>query len=419
VSHPQIRLGLRENAGQFGLLVLAVVFVGVLVGMERTVLVLLAKEDFALASTTAVLSFLISFGVVKGVANLGAGSLSDRIGRRRVLILGWLVALPVPLLIIWAPSWSWVVAANVLLGVNQGLTWSTTVVMKIDLVGPKQRGLALGLNESAGYMAVAATAVLTGWLAAVFGPRPWPFVVGLVAAVAGLLLTVLFVQDTGGHVRSEASKLRPEPRSLGQVIWQTSVREPALSSASQAGLVNNLNDGVAWGLLPLFLAASGLSVAQIGIVAGVYPAVWGLGQLLTGHLSDRWGRKSLIWTGMLTQGVALLIIAESTTIKAWIAGAAVLGAGTAMVYPTLIAVVSDVAHPNWRASAVGVYRLWRDLGFAAGALVAGLVADRFGFIWSLRVVAALTILSGLVVAARMYETLPTSLEPRSPRSQPV
>lgn len=419
MSHPQIRLGLRENAGQFGLLVLAVVFVGVLVGMERTVLVLLAKEDFALASTTAVLSFLISFGVVKGVANLGAGSLSDRIGRRRVLILGWLVALPVPLLIIWAPSWSWVVAANVLLGVNQGLTWSTTVVMKIDLVGPKQRGLALGLNESAGYMAVAATAVLTGWLAAVFGPRPWPFVVGLVAAVAGLLLTVLFVQDTGGHVRSEASKLRPEPRSLGQVIWQTSVREPALSSASQAGLVNNLNDGVAWGLLPLFLAASGLSVAQIGIVAGVYPAVWGLGQLLTGHLSDRWGRKSLIWTGMLTQGVALLIIAESTTIKAWIAGAAVLGAGTAMVYPTLIAVVSDVAHPNWRASAVGVYRLWRDLGFAAGALVAGLVADRFGFIWSLRVVAALTILSGLVVAARMYETLPTSLEPRSPRSQPV
>ncbi len=399
------RLGLRQNAGQFALLVASVALVGTMVGMERATLPLLARDVFGVASSVAALSFLVAFGVVKAAANFVAGAAADRLGRRRMLIAGWLVGLPVPLIIMFAPTWGWVVVANVLLGVNQGLTWSITVVMKIDLVGPKGRGLALGLNESAGYLAVAAAAGGAGYLAGAFGPRPWPYTLGLGAATLGLVLAVTAVRDTAGHVAVEAGETAEE-RTLGWVFRRTSLTEPALSAASQAGLVNNLNDGVAWGLLPLYLAARGLGVAEIGLVAAVYPAVWGLGQMVTGAASDRTGRKPLIWTGMVVQGVAILWIAAAGSLAAWVAAAAFLGLGTALVYPTLLAAISDVAAPRWRARAVGVYRLWRDLGFAVGGIGAGLAADRFGMVWALRAVGLLTIVSGLVVLVRMYETAP-------------
>jgi MFS family permease len=384
-----------------------------MVGLERTVLPLLAEAEFGLASKSAALSFIATFGAVKAVTNLFAGRLSDVYGRRKVLLAGWLVGLPVPFLVIWAPSWSWIVFANVLLGVNQGLAWSTTVIMKIDLVGPKQRGLAMGLNEFAGYLAVAVTALATGYLAQAYGLRPEPFYLGIVCAAAGLALTLLFVGETQDHVMREAVDAgAPSDPSVGgagpttrEIFARVSWRDPALASASQAGLVNNLNDGLAWGLVPLFFAAAGLGVAQIGVLSFTYPAVWGLLQLVTGALSDRWGRKWLIAGGMLVQGAALTAIALVHGFWPWVAAAALLGAGTAMVYPTLLAAVSDVAHPHWRGSAVGVYRLWRDSGYVVGALLAGGLADRFGMAWAIGSVALLTFASGMAVAARMPETL--------------
>jgi MFS family permease len=340
--------------------------------------------------------------------------LSDRFGRKPVLVVGWLIALPVPLLLIWAPSWGWVVAANVLLGINQGLTWSTTVIMKIDLVGPAQRGLAMGLNEAAGYLAVAATALATGFIAARYGLRPEPFYLGIAYAALGLGLSALAVRETREHARLEAASHRSRADGRHdhlhaeltdrQVFVQTSFREPALSSASQAGMVNNLNDGLAWGLFPILFAAAGLPVGQIGILVALYPAVWGLGQLLTGALSDRIGRKPLITGGMLLQGAALAVVALGNSFGVWALAAVALGAGTALVYPTLLAAIGDVAHPAWRARSVGVYRLWRDGGFAVGALAAGLLADAFGITTAVWAVAALTAASGLVVAVRMYET---------------
>jgi MFS family permease len=340
-----------------------------------------------------------------------AGTLSDRHGRKPVLIAGWLFAVPVPLLLIWAPSWGWVVAANVLLGINQGLTWSTTVIMKIDLVGPSRRGLAMGLNEAAGYLAVAATALATGYLAARYGLRPAPFLLGIAFAALGLGLSTLAVRETRGHAQLEAASHTAGPGtgselSTRQVFTRTSFREPALSSASQAGMVNNLNDGLAWGLFPVLFAGAGLSIAQIGVLAALYPAVWGLGQLVTGAWSDRVGRKPLIVTGMVVQGCALALVAAGHTFPVWALAAVLLGAGTAMVYPTLLAAIGDVAHPAWRARSIGVYRLWRDGGFAVGALAAGLLADAFGIPVAIWAVAALTVASGLVVAARMYETHP-------------
>ena len=389
-----------------------------MLGQERTVLPLLADSGFGLTAHTAALTFILAFGATKAATNYVAGALSDRYGRKPVLVVGWLVGLPVPLLLIWAPSWSWVVAANVLLGVNQGLTWSTTVIMKIDLVGPARRGLAMGLNEAAGYVAVAATALATGYLAARYGLRPTPFYLGVAYAALGLGLSTLLVRETRGHARLEARTHagRADGRhdhlhaelTTRQVFTQTSFREPALSAASQAGMVNNLNDGLAWGLFPVLFAAAGLSVAQIGVLAALYPAVWGLGQLVTGALSDRTGRKPLITAGMLVQAVALGLVAATHSFVAWALAAVLLGAGTAMVYPTLLAAVGDVAHPAWRARAVGVYRLWRDGGFAVGALLAGLLADAFGIPAAVWVVAALTAASGLVVAVRMYETHSTS-----------
>lgn len=408
-------MGLRANAAQFGLLVAVNALVGGMLGQERTVLPLLAEREFHVTAYTAALTFILAFGVAKAAANYLAGTWSDRYGRKPVLIAGWLIAVPVPLLLIWAPSWGWVVAANVLLGISQGLTWSTTVIMKIDLAGPSRRGLAMGLNEAAGYGAVAVTALATGYLAARYGLRPEPFYLGLVFAALGLGLSTLAVRETREHADVEAGThiTRADRRHSHlhsdltdrEVFAETSLREPALSSASQAGMVNNLNDGLAWGLFPVLFAAAGLSVTRIGVLAALYPAVWGLGQLLTGDLSDRVGRKRLIVAGMWTQAVALVLVATGNSFGRWALASALLGAGTALVYPTLLATVGDVAHPAWRARAVGVYRLWRDSGFAVGALLAGVLADMFGVRAAVSVVAGLTAASGLLVAVRMYETL--------------
>jgi MFS family permease len=384
--------------------------VGGMVGQERTVVPLLATRVFHLDAFSAALSFIVVFGAVKAVTNLFAGTLSDRFGRKPVLVAGWLIALPVPLIVIWAPSWSWVVAANVLLGVNQGLTWSTTVIMKIDLAGPQRRGFAMGLNEAAGYGAVAITALATGVIAEHAGLRPEPFFLGLAYAALGLGLSTLFVRETRGHATFEATTHGSSSEQLDgglssrEVFVLTSFREPALSSCSQAGMVNNLNDGMAWGLFPLLYAAGGLSIAAIGTLAAIYPAVWGLGQLLTGALSDRFGRKWMIVVGMWVQAAGIGVIAGGSGFALWAMGSVLLGVGTAMVYPTLLAAIGDVAHPSWRASAVGVYRLWRDAGYAVGAVLAGVLADAFGATAAVWAIAALTAASGLFVALRMYET---------------
>jgi MFS family permease len=415
----QVRLGLRANLAQFSLLVAVNALVGGTLGQERTVLPLLAGHTFHLAAYTAVLTYILAFGLTKAATNYLAGSWSDRYGRRPVLVAGWLVAIPVPVMLIWAPHWGWVVAANVLLGINQGLTWSTTVIMKIDLAGPARRGLAMGLNEAAGYLALAATALATGYLAANHGLRPAPFLLGGAYIALGLGLSTLLVRETRDHARLEAGShvnrhdhLHAE---LGtrQIFAQTSLHEPALSAASQAGMVNNLNDGLAWGLFPILFTTTGMPVAQIGMLTALYPAVWSLGQLATGPLSDRIGRKHLITTGMLTQAAALAVFAAANTFAAWAVAAVVLGVGTALVYPTLLAVVGDVAHPAWRARAVGVYRLWRDGGFAVGALLAGITADLLGLRGAVWVVAALTAASGVLVAARMYETHAPTRKERS------
>jgi MFS family permease len=404
-----LRLGLAGNWRQFSLLVVVNALVGAMIGLERSILPALAEQEFQLTAHSAVLSFIVVFGVVKAATNYFAGRLSDRVGRKPVLVAGWVIAAPVPFLLMWAPSWSWILFANVLLGVSQGLTWSTTVIMKIDLVGPARRGLAMGLNEAAGYGAVALTALATGYIAQEYGLRPEPFLLGVAYAALGLGLSTFFVRETRGYARYEAAHHPTERRhedglSTGQIFALTSFRDRALSSCSQAGLVNNLNDGLAWGLFPIYFADAGLSVGRIGVLAALYPAVWGLGQLYTGGLSDRIGRKPLIVGGMLAQAAAIAWIAATSGFAAWALGALVLGAGTAMVYPTLLAAIGDVAHPTWRARSVGIYRLWRDTGFAVGALLAGILADLVSITAAIWAVAVLTAASGLLVATRMYET---------------
>lgn len=408
MSKPAIQLGLRENWAQFSLLVVVNAFVGAMVGMERSILPAIAEDEFQLAARTAILSFIVVFGVTKALTNYFAGRWSDRFGRKHVLVAGWLVAAPVPFLLMWAPSWSWILAANVLLGVSQGLTWSTTVIMKIDLAGPKNRGLAMGLNEFAGYFAVALSALATGFIAAEVGLRPQPFYLGVGFVALGTLLSVFAVKETLHHVNHEsklAGTAAHDTLSQREVIARTSLTDPDLSSVSQAGMVNNLNDGMAWGLFPLMFAAANMSLAEIGTLAAIYPAVWGLAQLVTGAWSDRIGRKGLIVAGMWTQAAGIVVIALGSTFAIFATGAVLLGLGTAMVYPTLLAAIGDVAHPSWRASSVGVYRLWRDMGYAVGALLAGIVADAFGLSAATLTIAALTFASGVVVAVRMRETL--------------
>ena len=421
-----IQLGLRANWQQFTLLVIVNAFVGGMVGLERGIVPLLGQHVFGLTSTIAVLSFIVSFGIVKAASNLFAGRLSDRIGRKGVLITGWLVGLPVPILIIFAPAWGWVVFANVLLGINQGLCWSTTVIMKIDLVGPARRGLAMGINEAAGYGAVSLAAIAAGYLAATYALRPQPFLLGVGFALAGLVLSIFFVRESHGYARHEAKLLarqsrhvqdspeqatdqstgRPTLPSFKEIFLLTSWKNRTLFSVSQAGLVNNLNDGLAWGLLPIFFAAGGLGIAQIGLLAGIYPGVWGTAQLFTGALSDHLGRKGMIMSGMMLQGAALILVSLLHGFAWWAVAMVLLGLGTALVYPTLLAAISDVAHPEWRASAVGVYRLWRDSGYAIGALLAGVLAELFGVPWAIVVIGGLTFLSGVVVKFVMSETLP-------------
>jgi MFS family permease len=402
-----IRLGLRENVAQFSLLVAVNALVGAMIGQERTVLPLLADRTFGLTAVTAATTFVVAFGATKAITNLVTGALADRIGRKPILVAGWLVGAPVPLLLIWAPSWGWVIAANVLLGVNQGMTWSATVIMKIDLVGPARRGLALGFNEAAGYGAVALTALVTGHVAATHGLRPEPFFIGIAAAALGLGLSAAFVRETSDHVVHEAAARATRTPAgdarFAAVFARTSWRDPTLAAVSQAGLVNNAVDGLAWGALPLLFAAEGVSVGRIGVLAALYPAVWCVGQLFTGAWSDRVGRKPLIVAGMLVQGVALAFMAFATGFGPWALGAVLVGAGTALVYPTLIAAVGDVAHPTWRATAVGVYRLWRDAGYVVGGLLGGIVADAFDLRAAVWVVAVLSVASGLVVAVRMTD----------------
>jgi MFS family permease len=414
---PRIRLGLRENLPQFVLLVAVNALVGGMVGQERTVLPLLAEAEFGLTAYTAMLTFIAAFGLTKAVVNYFAGTLADRFGRKPVLLAGWLFAIPVPLLLIWAPTWGWVVFANVLLGVNQGLAWSVTVIMKIDLVGPSRRGTAMGFNEAAGYGAVAVAAWATGAIAESYGLRPAPFLLGLAFAALGLGLSALFVGETTDHVEHEAANHvvaadgHDGALSARQVFALGTWRDRSLSAASQAGLVNNLNEGMAWGLFPIYFAAGGADLATVGLLTAVAPAVWGIGQLGTGALSDRIGRKWLIAGGQLTEAAGLLVIALGDGFEVWAVGSAMFGAGTAMAYPTLIAAVGDVAHPTWRGAAVGVYRFWRDIGFAVGAVLAGVLADAYTIGTAIVVVAAITAASGIDVAVRMRETHPRSPTP--------
>jgi MFS family permease len=419
--NPTIKLGLRENLGQFSLLILINVFVGMMVGLERTVVPLIGEKEFGLVSKTAIVSFIVSFGVTKAICNLFAARTSETVGRKRVLVLGWLMGLPVPFIIILANHWFWFDVANILLGVNQALCWSMTVVMKVDLVGPKRRGLALGLNEFAGYVAVGFTAWITGYIASVYALRPQPFYLGIGVEIAGLLLSAFLAKESLYHAKLEARLHQAVPGpgvdnagtspswhpSLREIFARASWKDRDLFSCSQAGLVNNLNDGMSWGIYPLFFSSLGLGVAAIGTIKAVYPAAWGGLQIFTGPLSDRWGRKRLIASGMIVQAAGIWLTISVPTYTAWIVAALLQGIGTAMVYPTLLAAISDIAHPEWRATTMGVYRFWRDLGYAVGALSSGIIADLLGMRAAIQVVAVLTLVSGLQVAIRMRETLAT------------
>lgn len=394
-----VQLGLKENLGQFVLLIVVNAFVGGMVGLERSILPQLAEVEFHMAAKTAVLSFIVVFGIVKALSNYFTGSLANKVGRKNLLVIGWLFALPVPFILMLANSWNWILFANVLLGINQGLTWSSTVVMKIDLVGEKNRGFAMGLNEFAGYLALALVAFLTGLVAAEYGLRPYPFYIGSVLSFAGLFSSWFFVKDTKHHVAQESTNSNIP--KLKHVFWDTSLFHKNLGSVTQAGLINNLNDGMAWGLFPILLAQKGFDMAHIAVITAVYPAVWGIGQLFTGKLSDHFCKKSMLFWGMFLQGLVLLLFVFANSFTHYIILAALLGWGTAMVYPTFLATVAENTHPKDRAKSLGVFRLWRDLGYAIGALLTGLIADVFGINTSVLVIAGLTLFSSLVIQKRM------------------
>lgn len=399
MSESAVRLGLRENIGQFTLLVVVNAFVGGMVGLERSILPQIAEAEFAIAAKTALFSFIVVFGFVKAFTNYFTGALANRFGRRNLLILGWLFGLPVPLILMYAPSWNWIIAANVLLGINQGLAWSSTVVMKIDLIGERNRGLAMGLNEFAGYVSVGAIAFVTGWIAGEYGLRPYPFYIGIAMAAVGLAMSIFLIRDTRHHVARESQTSPAE--KLRSIFWETTLRDRNLGSITQAGLVNNLNDGMVWGLLPVILDAKRFTLSEIGAITAIYPAVWGFGQLFTGKMADHFDKKRMLFAGMLIQGIALLAMPFAETMTAFVVLASVLGWGTAMVYPTFLAAIAEITHPEDRPKSVGVFRLWRDLGYAFGAILTGLVADAFGLSASVVVIAILTILSAAVLQARM------------------
>lgn len=394
-----IRLGLKENWKQFTLLVIINGFVGGMVGLERSILPEIAEKEFALSAKTAILSFIVVFGVVKAITNYYAGALANRFGRRNLLIAGWIVGIPIPFILMYAPDWNWIIAANVLLGVNQGLAWSSTVVMKIDLVGEKQRGFAMGLNEFAGYIAVALVAFLTGWIAAEYGTRPYPFYTGVVLVLLGLLGSIFLIKDTRHHVAKEIIS-NPVPR-LKNIFWDTSWKDRNLGSVTQAGLVNNLNDGMAWGLFPLLLASKGFTIGEIGLVTAIYPAVWGIGQLFTGVMADKFCKKDILYSGMLIQAIALVALVWAQSLWHFVMLSSLLGWGTAMVYPTFLATVAQYTHPLDRAKSIGIFRLWRDLGYAIGAILTGIVADSLGMGAAILLIGLLTFASALVIYLRM------------------
>lgn len=399
MEQKQVQLGLKENRKQFTLLVIINAFVGGMVGMERTILPQIAEAEFQIAAKTAILSYIIVFGIVKAITNYFTGTLANKVGRKNLLSIGWLVGIPVPFILMFADSWNWIIAANVLLGINQGLTWSSTVVMKIDLVGEKQRGFAMGLNEFAGYIAVAAVAFLTGWIAATYGLRPYPFYTGIALSLLGLLGSWLFVKDTRHHVATETTVSKV--RTLKNVFWETTWKDKNLGSVTQAGLVNNLNDGMAWGIFPILLASKGFSLDKIGIVTAIYPAVWGFGQLFTGKMADHYSKKNLLFTGMLFQAIALVVFPFASSLIHYVILSIILGWGTAMVYPTFLATIAENTHPADRAGSLGVFRLWRDAGYAIGAVITGIIADAFGINSSIVTIGVLTGLSAIVIALRM------------------
>lgn len=408
VGQQTVVLGLKQNWKQFTLLVIVNAFVGGMIGLERTIIPQIAEADFGLAAKTAILSFIVVFGVTKAMTNYYAGTLANRFGRKNLLVSGWLFALPVPILLIYAPDWNWIIAANIFLGVSQGLTWSSTVVMKIDLVGERDRGFAMGLNEFAGYLALAAVAFSTGWIANNYGLRPYPFYIGIGIAVIGLLMSWLLVRDTQHHVHLEATSSNIP--KLKNIFWETTWSHKNLGSITQAGLVNNLNDGMVWGLFPLLLISKGFDLRDTGIIVATYPAIWGLGQLYTGKLADMYCKKALLFIGMFMQGIALLGMIWVNSFVEFIALSALLGIGTAIVYPTFLAAISDYVHPDQRPKSIGIFRLWRDLGYAIGAILTGLIADRFGLIAPIIVVGLLTLFSSLIVRFRMSCTIQATRE---------
>ncbi len=395
----EVQLGLKENWKQFTLLVVINAFVGGMVGLERSILPRMAEVEFHLAAKTAILSFIIVFGIVKAITNYYTGTLANKFGRKKLLVAGWVIGIPIPFILMLAPNWNWIIAANVLLGINQGLTWSSTVVMKIDLVGEKQRGFAMGLNEFAGYIAVAMVAFLTGWIASAYGIRPYPFYLGIGIVFLGLVGSIFFIKDTKHHVAKETNN-NTIPK-LKHIFWDTTWKNKNLGSVTQAGLINNLNDGMAWGIFPILLAAKGFSIGEIGIITAIYPAVWGIGQLFTGKMADKFCKKDMLYTGMLLQSIALIILVWANTMLHFVGLSAILGWGTAMVYPTFLATVAENTHPQDRAKSIGIFRLWRDLGYAIGAILTGIIADLINMNAAIVFIGLLTLMSAFVIHFRM------------------
>ena len=395
----QVQLGLKDNWKQFTLLVIINGFVGGMVGLERSILPQIAEKEFAIAAKTAILSFIIVFGMVKAITNYYTGTLANKFGRKKLLVAGWIIAVPIPFMLMFAPNWSWIIAANLLLGISQGLTWSSTVVMKIDLAGERQRGFAMGLNEFAGYIAVALVAFLTGWIASEYGIRPYPFYIGVVLVFLGLTGSIFFIKDTKHHVAKDTIN-NATPR-LKNIFWDTTWKNKNLGSVTQAGLINNLNDGMVWGIFPILLASKGFTIGEIGIVTAIYPGVWGIGQLFTGKMADKFCKKDMLYTGMLLQALALIVLVFANTMIHYVLLSSLLGWGTAMVYPTFLATVAENTHPQDRAKSIGIFRLWRDLGYAIGAILTGIIADLVNINAAIIFIGLLTFTSSVIIRYRM------------------